>query len=81
MGESDKVYRGHAPLREFPQSKLLEEHRARALELLRRVADWYAERGEIDQAVEHALVAVDHDLAWRVLGEEIWRIMATGRPG
>lgn len=69
----ERTFRYHALLREMLGSEL---HRSRPREkaaLHERASRWYAERGEIDRAVPHAIATGDVDLA----GDLIWSHAAT----
>ena len=70
-------YRYHHLFGDVLQSHLLEERPGEVPELHRRAADWYAEAGQVEAAVRHALEAGDLDRAadliektFRALGRE-----------
>jgi LuxR family maltose regulon positive regulatory protein len=69
----DQRFRYHALLRQMLESELHALHPRAEAELHARASRWYAERGDIDHAVPHAIdsgdVAVAGDLIWSITGE------------
>lgn len=68
VAEDDGSYRCHPLLRAVLRAELERVDPASALRLHRRAGDWFLERGEIDDAIEHVVAA--GDAAWA--GGLIW---------
>ncbi len=63
LDDRRRWYRYHHLFAEVLQARLLDEHREEVPALHRRASAWYAQHGEPDAAIEHALAAEDHILA------------------
>lgn len=68
LDRRDEEYRYHALLREMLASELRRRGTQRESSLHARASRWYAERGEFDHAIRHAIAAGDR----RVAGRLIW---------
>jgi LuxR family maltose regulon positive regulatory protein len=73
LDRRDVEYRYHALLREMLESELRRLGERRVLELHKRASRWYAEHGDFDRAVPHAIAAGDLNalgrLTWSVTPE------------
>jgi LuxR family maltose regulon positive regulatory protein len=63
LDDRRRWYRYHHLFAEVLQARLLDEQPHEAPALHRRASAWYAEHGEHDSAIQHALAAEDHALA------------------
>lgn len=63
LDENGEWFRYHHLFADFLQRRLERIHRERIPQLHRRAAEWFAEHGELDDAVAHALIAGDDDRA------------------
>jgi LuxR family maltose regulon positive regulatory protein len=77
LDEQQQSYRYHALFREFLRTRLEQNSPERISELHRRASNWYEQRGQLEDAIEHALIAGEsertRDLI-EMIGEEIlWR--------
>ncbi len=70
LDRKDAEYRYHALLREMLASELQRLGERRVVELHRRASRWYAERGDFDRSVPHAIAARDMN----ALGRLIWTV-------
>jgi LuxR family transcriptional regulator, maltose regulon positive regulatory protein len=63
----------------FGELLRLELGEAAGIELHRRAAAWYRERGFVDDAIEQAAAAGDQEMVAEVLGEHVVELFQTGR--
>jgi LuxR family maltose regulon positive regulatory protein len=68
VDRNDTGYRYHPLLRDCLRNELRRDEPGRARELHRRTSAWYAEHGDPDRAIEHAVAAEDAERA----GELLW---------
>jgi LuxR family maltose regulon positive regulatory protein len=82
LDRQDETYRCHRLLAQMLRAELRrslpEEDEAH---LHRRASDWYADRGEVDQAVHHAVAAGDTARAADLLGPHAPEYVTRGRIG
>jgi ATP/maltotriose-dependent transcriptional regulator MalT len=72
-------YRYHHLLAELLRIELGRRQPDRLQILHQRAAHWYADSGDADRAVRHAIAAGDIDLAARVIGESYLQLLELGR--
>ena len=72
-------YRCHPILREFLRDELDRREPGLAVELHRRAAQWHADAGELDIAVEHAFATDDLDFAALIVGRAYAHFHWSGR--
>jgi LuxR family transcriptional regulator, maltose regulon positive regulatory protein len=72
LDRRDEQYRYHSLLREMLASELRRGGKRRESELHARASRWYAEQGDVDHAVAHAIASGNLDEAGRL----IWAIAA-----
>ncbi len=63
LDDRRRWYRYHHLFAEVLQSRLLDERPVEVAELHRRASGWFAQHGDHDAAIHHALAARDHPLA------------------
>lgn len=78
LDDRRRWFRYHHLFAEVLQARLVEEQPEQLLDLHRRASSWYAQRGDLDDAIHHALTAPDHDLAAQLI-EEAMPTMARDR--
>ncbi len=69
LDDAATVFRYHPLFAEHLRSILLEEHPDMVGDLHRRASQWYANRGDADSAINHAIVAGDADRARELVME------------
>lgn len=79
VGAGGGTYRYHGLLREFLLGELERDAPGATRALHARAAGWYAERGELDRSVEHALAAGDQVVAARLITAASIPAMYRGR--
>src|SRR5918999_976837 len=71
LDEERRWYRYHHLFAEFLRGRLMRERPERTGELHLRASGWYEGNGHLSEAVGHALSAPDHDLAARLIEEDV----------
>lgn len=67
LDDRRRWYRYHHLFGEVLQARLLDEHPEVVPELHRRASDWYAQHGELEAAIRHALAAPDYERAAQLI--------------
>ena len=67
LDERRRWFRYHHLFAEVLQARLVDERPADVADLHRRASGWYADHGDLDSAIHHALAAPDPDLAGRLI--------------
>jgi LuxR family maltose regulon positive regulatory protein len=67
LDDRRRWFRYHHLFAEVLQARLADELPDQLVDLHRRASAWYAERGELDDAVQHALTAPDPEVAARLI--------------
>jgi LuxR family maltose regulon positive regulatory protein len=79
VDSKDQAFRYHALLRDMLAAELHRAHPREEAKLHVRAAGWYAERGEYDLAVPHAIASGDADLAGRMIWSQAAHYSSFGR--
>ena len=76
--ERTEWFRVHPLFAEFAEFQLEASDAGASLEIHRRAALWFLERGLLTQAVEHAAAARDHDLVARIASDHHLSVLRSG---
>ncbi len=79
LDRDSRRYRCHRLLRDTLLSELRHGGGTAEAELHQRASTWYAAQGELDSAIDHAVLARDHPRAGELLWENLPRYIARGR--
>lgn len=79
LDRANERYRQHPLLREMLLGELRHSAPELEVQLRLRACAWYAERGELDAAVDHAIAAGEQRLAGELLWGQLPRCLAAGR--
>ncbi|MFT3762243.1 MAG: LuxR C-terminal-related transcriptional regulator [Pseudoxanthomonas sp.] len=90
QSDDGPAYRYHQLFAEYLRERMARRDRAQYRALQRIAAQWFAERGETSEAVDHALQAQDEELlagilenagAWRLIPQGLQNVVARGLAG